>query len=42
MVTKEQTEIQVSALLAELKDKEYEYSFLISGWSPESSPMDPR
>jgi len=39
MATKEQTEIQVSALLAELKGKEHEYSFLIPSWSPENSPM---
>jgi hypothetical protein len=39
MATKEQTVIQVSALLAELKGKEHEYSFLIPGWSPENSAM---
>lgn len=39
MATKEQTEVQVSALLAELNCKEHEYSFLIPGWSPESSAM---
>jgi hypothetical protein len=39
MATKEQTEIQIAALLTELSGKEDEYSFHIPGWSPENSSM---